>query len=101
MKRVMIGRIELVTPQHRKLLRKIAAGPASDGRWRDELIRSPLPGNLSTRIDAAIPIPEDYRAYLNMGRFRNALVLDEVKRRPTKALNQFIGNYGLGAYEVK
>jgi hypothetical protein len=101
MKRVMIGRIELVTPQHRELLGKIAAGPASTGRWRDELIREQATGNLLTRIDAKIPIPEDYRAYINLGRFRNALVLDELKRRPTKSLNQFIGNYGLQAYVVK
>jgi hypothetical protein len=97
-KRVMIGRIELVTPQHRKLLSKIAAGPASNGRWRDELI---LTGNFLPKIDAKIPIPDDYRAYINLGRFRNALVLDEVRRRPTKSLQQFIGYYGLGAYEVK
>ena len=94
----MIGRIELVTPEHRQLLSKIAAGPASYGRWRDELI---LAGNLLPKIDAKIPIPEDYRAYINLGRFRNALVLDEVKRRPTKSLKQFIGNYGLAAYDVK
>jgi hypothetical protein len=101
-KRAMVGRIELVTPQHRKLLSKIAAGPASDGRWRDEfLIRTRTTVNLFTKIDATIPIPEDYRAYINLGRFRNALVLDEEKRRPTKSLKQFIGYYGLGAYEVK
>jgi hypothetical protein len=100
-KRVMIGRIELVTPQHRRLLSKIATGPASDGRWRDELIRNRITGSLFVKIDAKIPIPEDYRAYINLGRFRNALVLDEVKRRPTRSLKQFIGNYGLGAYEVK
>ena len=44
---------------------------------------------------------QDYRAYLNLGRFRNALVLDEEKRRPTRSLSQFIGNYGLRAYKVK
>ena len=101
MKRVLIGRIELVTPQHRKLLRKIAAGPASDGRWRDDLLRNRITENLLTKIGATIPIPEDYRAYIGLGRFRNALVLDEAKRQPTKSLNQFIENYGLGAFEVK
>jgi hypothetical protein len=100
-KRVMVGRIELVSPQQRKLLQKIATGPASTGRWRDELTLSRLPGNSSTTIDARFPIPADYRAYLNLGRFRNALILDEVKRRPTKSLNQFIENYGLATYEVR
>jgi len=100
-KRVMIGRIELVTPQQRKLLGKIAAGPASNGHWHDDLVLSRLPGNSSTKIDANFPVPEDYRSYLNLGRFRNALLLDEAKRRPTKSLNDFIANYGLGACEVK
>lgn len=32
-KRVMIGRIELVTPAHRRLLERIAAGPPSTSHW--------------------------------------------------------------------
>jgi hypothetical protein len=101
MKRVMIGRIELVTPQQRELLRKIATGPASNSRWHYELVRKRLIDSGSSKIDANIPIPEDYRAYINLGRFRNALVLDELKRRPTKSLSQFIANYSLEAYRVK
>jgi hypothetical protein len=100
-KRVMIGRIELVTSQQRNLLQKIVAGPVSDGRWHNDLILSRLAGNGSTTIDSKFPIPADYRAYLSVGRFRNAVILDEAKRRPTKSLNQFIENYGLAAYEVK
>jgi hypothetical protein len=100
-KRVMIGRIELVTPQHRKLLRKIAEGPASDGRWFNDLVLSRLRGNSLTKIDPEFPTPQDYRTYINLGRFRNALILDEFKRRPTKSLGEFIENYGLHAYEVK
>jgi hypothetical protein len=39
---VIIGRIELVTLQHCKLLRNIAAGPASDGRRHHDTILSQL-----------------------------------------------------------
>ncbi len=42
-------------------------------------------------------IPADYRAYLDMGRFRNALILDELKHHPTPALQQFVKNYQLNS----
>jgi hypothetical protein len=96
-KRVMVGRIELITQSQRDLLRKIAIGPASHGTWRDTLLRDLRSG----RIDPKVPIPGDYRAYLDLGRFRNALLLEEAKQRPSKVLNQFIAGYGLEAYEVK
>lgn len=99
-KRVMIGRIELVTPQQRKLLQRIAAGPASDGRWLQELHRRPINGSAPlSSLD--IGLPEDYRAYIALGRFRNALVLDEANRHSTKPLKQFIANYGLHGYRVR
>jgi hypothetical protein len=82
--RVMIGRIEIVTPEQRALLRKIAAGPAP---------------NLTTQ--EAVQKSEIYADYLKLGRFRNALILDEQKRRPTLALNDFISKNGLEAYKVE
>jgi hypothetical protein len=47
-----------------------------------------------------VPVPEAYQAYLNLGRFRNALVLDEEKRHPTAALARFIDDNGLKAYQI-
>ena len=49
---------------------------------------------------SGVPVPEIYQAYLDLGRFRNALVLDEEKRRPTAALREFVQNWDLGAYEI-
>ena len=46
-------------------------------------------------------MPADYRAYLQLGRFRNALLLDEAKRRPAGALTTFIDRYELGALEFE
>lgn len=80
--RVMIGRIEIVTPQQRALLKEIAAGPA--------------PGLAA--LDAAKKLNQDYS---DLGRFRNALILDEQKQRPTAALNDFINRNSLGAYVVQ
>jgi len=70
--RVMIGRIELVTPEQRALLAKLATDPEEEQR----------------------------RDYLALGRFRNALLLDEEKRRPSPALKEFIVKNNLSAYTV-
>lgn len=40
-----------------------------------------------------------WQAYLDLGRFRNALILDEQQRRPTKGLAQFIALFGLHGYD--
>jgi hypothetical protein len=87
--RTMVGRIEIVTPAQRRLLGKIAAGPASDPKWLevDPISCRGLPEP-----------PADFSAYQELGRFRNALVLDELARRPTAELEAFIKNYGLGGY---
>ncbi len=79
-RRVMVGRIELVSPEQRALLRQIAEGPAP-----------------------AQPFgPEMPSAYKDLGRFRDALLLDEAEHRPTPALRSFIALNGLGgALHVK
>lgn len=114
--RVMVGRIEIVTPQQRALVAKIATGPASDSDWatlaarqlgaravdayREDWYRE-LNGPASPLAKAGIKIPEDYQAYLRLGRFRNALINDEAARRPTEPLRQFIRNYSLELQNVK
>lgn len=83
--RVMIGRIEIVTPGQRALLAEIAAGAP--------------PGQSAT--DAAATRQKLNQAYTALGRFRNALVLDEQKRRPTAALDDFINRNSLQAYKFE
>jgi len=80
--RVMMGRVELITPAQRRLLAKIATDPAPD---------------LQSAGGAA---PQVYQEYLDLGRFRNALILDEESRRPTAALHDFIDKNALGGYDV-
>ena len=48
-----------------------------------------------------LDMPKDYRAYLALGRFRNAMVLDEQAKRPSENLGKFITNYVLEAYEAR
>ena len=104
--RVMIGRVEIVTPAQRALLDQIAKGPASDRTWFTRAINK-LPAAERNRIyrdffagrrslgSLDLSIPADYRAYVDLGRFRDALVLDAARDGSRPALRQFARNYGL------
>lgn len=116
-KRVMVGRIELVTPEHRSLLQKIAARSAADveadrkrlyevlNGWGGGIAGSEQRERYEKVREGRSPIsslgtkpPELYQSYLDLGRFRNALILDEVKRHPSEGLRQFIRCYQLAGY---
>ena len=86
--RVMVGRIELVTAEHRSLLRQIAEAPIPTRPWAAF-------GSANGKPEISGEMPPAYRT---LGRFRNALVLDELKQRPTEALRAFIEINGLHAY---
>ncbi|HEY2951692.1 MAG TPA: hypothetical protein VGK40_03860 [Verrucomicrobiae bacterium] len=87
--RLMVGRIELVTPEQRELLRRIAKAP---------ILERPLPKladlRQSSGKEEAVPA-----AYLALGRFRNALIMDEQQQRPTEPLRAFIALNGLDQYQ--
>ena len=101
--RVMIGRVELITQQQHELLSAIAAGPASTPSWLTERLDKVPPElrtslwqdlqtgarKLSTLED--FEVPADYKAYINLGRFRDAIVLSGA--RDNGALAQFAKNY--------
>ena len=78
--RVMIGRIEIVTPYQRELLGQISApgSDLSDDEWKQR-----------------------FATYQRLGRFRNALVLDEQKRHPGSGVDQFIERFRLQGYNPK
>jgi hypothetical protein len=101
--RAMIGRIELVTPEQRALLRKLSTVAVSDQAWVKQIRPSPAAEKFfagrSEFGDLGVAIPEDYQAYLSLGRFRNALVLAEQRARPTPELAGFIKAYQLGGYQ--
>jgi hypothetical protein len=114
--RAMVGRIELVTPHHRELLKKISAGPVSTPDWvqaareqlgpreqeqyyREDWFLNTAGNPTAQRLLASMP--QDYRSYLELGRFRNALLLDEAKRRPTPELTTFIDRYELAAHHFE
>jgi hypothetical protein len=89
--RVMVGRIELVTPEQREKLRKLAA--FSPAMINEQGLKWAALGHTSFNHT-----PETYQIYLDLGRFRNALVLDEEKKRPTPGLADFLTLYHLQPY---
>ena len=118
--RVMVGRIELVTPAQHALLARVAAGPCPDmpaftkacwegvnasatawsKRTHNGQDAAGQPWKRPTFAEMKIAVPLLYQDYLNLGRFRDALVLDEEQRQPTPALRAFIAGNGLQAREA-
>jgi hypothetical protein len=111
--RVMVGRIELVSDEQRRALKEIAS--FSPARINDEALKlrqalySPQalgsPANRGLfdgrqRLSAlGISIPRSYALYLGLGRFRNALLLDEEKNHPSKSLEKFIIDHQLMGHD--
>jgi len=89
LKRVMVGRLELVTPQQRALLRQLAQAPAPVQSWAHYELKDNQPV-----VSGVMPA-----AYRSLGRFRNALLLDEFNARPTPSLAAFIRLNRLGAWQ--
>ncbi|PHS10287.1 MAG: hypothetical protein COA78_11415 [Blastopirellula sp.] len=104
--RAMIGRIEIVTPQQRSSLKEFANNKISHPTWLNtEIDKLPiatrgtawdqLSEGTKTMQDLGLRVPVDYQNYLNLGRFREALMLDELAKRPNGPLRTFVGNYQL------
>lgn len=90
--RVMVGRIELVTPEQRKLIRQIAQSQVPDltavirkmaELQQDPARRADYNALASGRGDSSmlgVPVPPVYQAFLDLGRFRSSLLLDVLER---------------------
>jgi len=76
----MVGRLELATPEQRALLKQLAQAPVPAKPWA----YYEMNGN-RTVMRGAMPAP-----CRDLGRFRNALVLDEYQARPSPSLGAFI-----------
>lgn len=94
--RAMIGRIELISAKQRSLVDKIAKGPASTRAWFSEALKTnpavkartrELINGLVTLEEVGLKPPADYQAYMDLGRFRDALIRHEIKhpRQPETA----------------
>jgi hypothetical protein len=118
--RVMIGRIEIVTPAQREALARIAAGTSPNPNPAPETpVKTPaalvpvesvkLPANNSASVapeawqklvfGSSAGHPVNTNPESQLGRFPHALLLDEERRRPTTALHEYIRLSGVTAYE--
>jgi hypothetical protein len=102
--RVMVGRIELVTPAQRALLEKMAASPAADkdiaiaASAMARLHKDPgkaaayarLAGGHGNVEDLGVPVPDVYLDYLSLGRFRTALLLDSKNAKLQELAAHFV-----------
>jgi len=101
--RVMMGRIELISPEQRALLDRLSRVAISDGKWVRQIWDSPNAQSFfqghSDFGDLGVQIPPDYQMYLALGRFRNALVIAESRERPSESLQKFIKTYQLEQFD--
>ncbi|HEV7282589.1 MAG TPA: hypothetical protein VGN57_20460 [Pirellulaceae bacterium] len=108
--RTMVGRIELVSPAHREALAKVAKNEDPSLTWLYEARESQESLNAgqfqelwegkSRLLDVVEKVPEEYQAYVELGRFRNALVLDEIARNENSKLRPFAEVYRLEYYDT-
>jgi hypothetical protein len=106
--RTMVGRVEIITPEQRERLSRIDAGPVSDVTWfydesdranRDTAAYKAIWEGKAGLSDAKLSVPPDYQHYVDLGRFRNALILDALKTgRNAEGLEEFASEYGLSYY---
>ena len=111
--RVMVGRIELVTPEQRSGLREIASLSSAEITEQTRQFHRNFTSQMGAinqewnqlvagrkSLATFVSIPKSYQTYLDLGRFRNALILDEAKSRPSsQGLTNFISTYRLQAYQ--
>jgi hypothetical protein len=109
--RVMIGRLELITPRQRACLKRIADSKEFSTQWYfDWMQKHPeavernrkrrAEGDLQSLRQDCVTIPDNYLAYLQLGRFRNALILDAFRRTGDFTYKKFIQAYDLSEADV-
>jgi hypothetical protein len=103
--RVMIGRVELISDSQKATLDKLAKADGIGDEWLEKLAwdspaRKKLLAGRSDFGDLGVKIPPHFRLYLELGRFRNALVTAEEQKRgkDKTSLTRFINTYQLHPY---
>lgn len=107
--RVMVGRIELVGPQQRQALERMRAGVA--GAAADFIHKAATDVNdwpLFQDVQSGkkpvsalgLDVPPVYRDYLSLGRFRDAILLEENRDNPSPAIAAFIRDGQISMYDI-
>jgi len=105
--RVMIGRVELISDKQRETLDKLAKADGVGPQWIDNLgwdspDRRKMKEGRSNFKDLSVKIPPHFQLYLDLGRFRNSLVvMEEQKRgRGKTSLTRFVDSYELRPFRL-
>ena len=93
--RVMIGRLELITPRQRACLKRIGDSKEFSTQWYFDWNQKHPEADLQSLRQDCVTIPDNYLAYLQLGRFRNALILDAFRRTGDFTYKKFIEAYDL------
>jgi hypothetical protein len=103
--RVMVGRIELIGPAQRAALSSMKKSPTdkvagfirkSTTDVKDWTMYLDVSAGKKPLSTLGADIPAIYKSYLQLGRFRDAILLDENGRRPAPALKTFIRENRIG-----
>ena len=122
MERVMIGRIELYSDMHLRLCEELKKMPSGDPAWLQNLYAWPAnngkadakaqvmqkavekfwlgANNLDELEKNGAVIPQDYKSYIALGRFRNAVLRHEAMKSGNRQLLTFLRNYRLLTNEL-
>jgi hypothetical protein len=106
--RVMIGRVELISDHQKATLDKLAKADGIGSQWIDKLgwdspDRRKMKEGRANFKDLSVKIPPHFQLYLDLGRFRNALVVaEEAKRGQNKtSLTKFVDSYQLRPFQLE
>jgi hypothetical protein len=103
--RVMIGRVELISDLQFENLQKLAHADGIGSQWIDRLdwkhpARKQLQEGRGDLGKLGVEIPPHFERYLELGRFRNALLLwGEQEICKQRGLTQFIDSYELRPFD--
>ena len=105
LERVMVGRIELISDSQLEVLAKLAEMPVTPFAWQKKIPKSKASQQFfagrSNFGDLGVPIPADYQAYLDLGRFRNPLVRYAAAKSGAKSnIARFVKENGLQAPNI-
>jgi hypothetical protein len=105
--RVMIGRVELISDKQHELLEQLAKADGVGPQWLDKIdwnspVRKKLMEGRGNFGDLGVKVPPHFQLYLDLGRFRNALLVAEEKKLGGKrtSLTRFIESYELHPYRA-
>ncbi|TAL28583.1 MAG: hypothetical protein EPN97_14535 [Alphaproteobacteria bacterium] len=108
--RVMVGRIEIVHPRQQSAMREMRSSSAdgvaafirkSTTDVKDWTVYQEVSSGKKPLDALGAQVPGIYKSYLKLGRFRDAILLEENARRSAPALKTFIRENRIGMYEVK